>query len=182
VCPDHFVDDRQAEAAAAVVARTCLVEANEALQHPVAFGFGDARPVVVEGQHHVVAAIGQRDVDATRRVPGGVLPEVAEHAPQRVGIAAHPGRTHARGAHPLGGGRAKPTHPLEGQVVKVNRCPRERHAFVGPGEHQQVLDKALNPLLFGQHHIGSSAAVIRSGWVSATSAYWRMVVIGERSS
>src|SRR6476469_1419784 len=55
---------------------------------------------------------------------------------------------------PLGRGRAKPTRLLEGQVVEVDRLTRERHAFVGPGEHQQVLDKALNPLLFGQHHIG----------------------------
>src|SRR6476619_6863689 len=55
---------------------------------------------------------------------------------------------------PLGRGRAKPTRLLEGQVVEVDRLTRERHVFVGPGEHQQVLDKALNPLLFGQHHIG----------------------------
>ena len=93
------------------------------LQHPLAFGFGDARAVVVDGQHDVVAEIGESDVDPARRVPGGVFAEVAHHPAQRVGIALHPRRGHPRGVHPLRGRRAEPMPFLERQVVEVDRAP-----------------------------------------------------------
>ena len=68
---DHLVDDRQAEATPGVIAGAGFVEADEAPQHPLAFGFGDAAPVVVDCQHHVVAEIGESDVDpgSTRAGP-----------------------------------------------------------------------------------------------------------------
>ncbi len=43
---------------------------------------------------------------------------------------------------------------LERQVVEVDGCPRRRCVLVGSREQQQVLDQALHPVLFGEHHVG----------------------------
>ena len=55
VQPDEVLDDRQAQAGAAGLARARLVDAVEALEDALAIGLGDARPFVLDDERDVVA-------------------------------------------------------------------------------------------------------------------------------
>src|SRR4029077_13880452 len=59
---DHLVDDRKPETAAALVARAGFVEPHEAFQYPCPLGSGDPRPIVVDREHHLFAALDERAV------------------------------------------------------------------------------------------------------------------------
>ena len=79
--PNDLVDDRETQTAAAVIAGARLIEPDESLQHPLSFGFRDARAVVIDRQPRLAAVLGQAQIDPARRMPGGVVGEVAHHAP-----------------------------------------------------------------------------------------------------
>ena len=59
---DNMLDDRQAEAGSACVARTGLVYAEEALEHPVDVCFGDADTLV--GDRNLNHTLVAPDADA----------------------------------------------------------------------------------------------------------------------
>ncbi len=42
---------------------------------------------------------------------------------------------------------------LKGEVVEVDRLTCQGYMLVGARQQQQILDEALHPLLFGQHHL-----------------------------
>lgn len=90
----HLVDDRQAQPTAALVARTGVIQPDESLEHPAPLGLWDPGTVIVDRQYHFPAALGERDVDPARRVPRGIVTEVAQDAPQRVGVSNNGDRAH----------------------------------------------------------------------------------------
>ena len=150
--PNDLVDDRETQTAAAVIAGAGFIEPDESLQHPLPFGFGDAGPVVVDRQPHLVTEIGQSHIDAVRRMPAGVFDEVSDHPPQRIGVPFT---------------RAAPTAEVSTRlaVVDRSRCLLERQVIEVDGARAARRARPREPAAAGprrdsasrcpgQHHVG----------------------------
>ena len=180
---DQLGHDRQAEAAAAVIAGTGVVQAHEPLEHPLPVGLGDAGAVVVDQEADHAVALGHRERHLGAGVAGGVVAQVAQDPPQTGGVAVDPAGRHGAGVDPQAGDAPQPPGLVEHQVVEVDRASAEPEGvLVGPGEQQQVLGQALEPEVLGQHRPGQLGGAGPVRWARATSACWRMAATGERSS
>ena len=159
---DDLVDDRQAQAAAIDAAAQRPVER---LQHQAALGLGDARPGVLDLQHHHLAKrVGhdpRRHRAAGRRVLQTVVHQVTDQLAHQQRLAQQPGmlgqdqRLALVGpfvaqidtlVHRLG---HEVAHRFARQLRQVHFLRRPAGTFLvfGPGHRQQLVD-----------HVGSALA------------------------
>ncbi len=160
------------------------IEPHEPLEDPLPFRRGDAAAVVIDAKHDVaVLVLGEADRDARPSVARRVVHEVADHPPQLGRIASHSPDTDVASTSKRDVSRTVP-RLLEHEVVHVDRAPSWREgALVCAGQQQEVLDEVLQPEVLGQHGLRQLVdGRRRSGWAMATSACWRMLATGERSS
>src|SRR5205085_8866496 len=88
-----LLGDAAGDGEAQAVAGLAGIESNEALENPLAFAVWYARPVIGDVRLGVAVAPAQLHVDLAVGFDcgEGVLDEVAEHALERIGVAAHEG-------------------------------------------------------------------------------------------
>lgn len=135
---DALAHDRQPEPRAALVPRTAFVQPHERLENPFAVGLGDARPVVRDAQHRRTA-LDRHGHGDLRRVPFGVVEQVAQHPFQVCPVANHLDR-------PGHAGQLGEVDALGGVVADA-------------GEEQQVGDDRLHPVEVEHGVLGGSPPV-----------------------
>ena len=77
MCLDDRPHDREAEPRAPSVAGPRVVEAHETVEDAVAIDRRDARTIVIDGQHDLLARVGHTQPDAIHRMADCVLGQVA---------------------------------------------------------------------------------------------------------
>jgi hypothetical protein len=151
-------DDGQAESAAAGVAGSGGVHADEALQNALAVGFGYSGTVLVDDQDHGVVRCGERKADAGAGLPCGVLDEVVS---TRRGAGpspiTRPAETAVVSTRSVLLARTSAATAKTRSSRSTGRAARHRRSLVGGGQHQQIRHESLHPQHFGQHGFGQAA-------------------------
>ena len=140
--------DGEPQSTAAVVAGTRVVAPHEPLEHAVPVFGRHPGAVVLDDELHRARRFGEGHRHPPGRVAAGVVEEVADHPPQRVGVAVDGAGGHARGVDvELGRGLQVPDF-VQHDVVEVERLAMQCHGvLVGAGQQQQVVDQSLEVAL-----------------------------------
>ena len=155
---DELRNDREPEAAAALVARPRVVETHESVEHARAVLGRNARAVVVDGERDEAVALLDRERDRAGSMASGVVGDVAQDAGQRARITRD-----SAGGHRVGIDRqcrrvAQTARFGEHEIVEVDGAGRQaQHVLVGPGQEQQIVDEMLDPQVIGEHVLGELA-------------------------
>ena len=136
------VHDGEAQAAAAGVSIACVVEAHESVEHPLAFGFGDAVAVVVDHEHCPSVVLAEADGDAAAGMARGVVRQVAQQLAEQLRVAVHAGRADPGFIH-RDAGAPKPRRLGEREVVQVDGLVRDGRTLVQARQEQERVDESL---------------------------------------
>ena len=168
---DQVLDDRQAEAGAAGIARARLVDAVEALEHARQILVGNARALVGHRRSptRAVAARAPRSriVVLLGRVGGRVRDQIAQRVVQLGRIGAHASRRPARSSISTRWLRALERRRDVGddrlrRALRVSQRDEVERLLAGvePRQPQQILDQPLHPLRVARDDLEKAAAVL----------------------
>ena len=179
---DDLGDDRQAQPRAALFTGAGVVESNETLERPGSLVDGNSRPVVVDRDRAIPSQLDQLGKPPCSLRAGGVGCEVGnDHPGKLVRAALHPAR-HDRRYRPDCRVARSRAGLLEDQVVQIDLDPLARACL-------SSASGSVNRSSTSACIAGLSAGRFRqpggrwaSGCFIGTSACWRRLASGERSS
>ena len=122
-----------------------MVETDEPLEDVITRFGGNAKPVVVHDELHIVITLAERENNATLRMTRRVVGKVAQKLTQVGRIAADPASRNLRSIHDQLCGGAQVTCLVQDNVVKVDHGSTTiQDVLVGTGQNKQVVDETLS--------------------------------------
>src|SRR5664280_3061590 len=153
-------DDRKSESGAARSTASRRVRSNESLEELRALRHVDTFAVVGDRDDGEGTVVMRIEAKFVRRVPRGVVDDVADHPLQHRRIARHPGRLHGRGVDAEFTHGAYAQGLLEQEVVEVYV---DAHRFdlvlVVAREPEEVLDQAVEATTLAHDRLGDFGPV-----------------------
>lgn len=169
---DEGLADRQAEAAAAYVAGVGPRDLVETLEHPLALGGGDARPLVAHCDDHLAAlALGlEPDQSPWRRELLRILQQVQQHLLDPSWVRTE--QRQAAGDLDLNPRRAQalavlPQQPLHQRQQRHQVAAQPQRAGLDLGEAEQVVDQLVESVALAVDQLQVLAPALRVGRCSA---------------